>query len=65
MTPSGVKKKLKAKNFAAAVNREEITHGAEMLDLLLDDHIQHVITALQTVAAPLGFAPDVPGTGSK
>jgi putative nucleotidyltransferase with HDIG domain len=56
MTASSVKKKLKAKGFAAAVNREDITRGAELLGLSLDDHIQHVITALQTVAAPLGFA---------
>jgi putative nucleotidyltransferase with HDIG domain len=62
MTASSVKKKMKAKGFAAAVNREDITRGAEMLGLPLDDHIQHVIAAMQTVAAPLGFAVDSPGT---
>jgi predicted hydrolase (HD superfamily) len=63
MTASSVKKKMKAKGFAAAVNHEEITRGAEMLGLPLDDQIQQIITALQTIAAPLGFVPDAPGTG--
>jgi putative nucleotidyltransferase with HDIG domain len=63
MTASSVKKKMKAKGFAAAVNREDLTRGAEMLGLPLDDHIQHVITALQGVASPLGFAAGPMETG--
>jgi len=56
MTASSVKKKMKQKSFAAAVKREDIEQGAAMLGLPLDDHISHVIAAMQTVAGPLGFA---------
>src|SRR3989441_11399760 len=55
MTPSSVKKKMKQKSFAAAVKREDIEKGAGLLGLPLDDHISHVIAAMQTVAGPLGF----------
>ena len=56
MTASSVRKKMKAKAFAAAVSREDITAGAELLGLPLDEHIGHVIAALQRVAAELGLA---------
>ncbi len=56
MAASSVRKKMKQKSFAAAVSRDDITHGAELLGLAPDDHISNVIAALQTVAAPLGFA---------
>jgi putative nucleotidyltransferase with HDIG domain len=56
MTASSVKKKMKQKSFAAAVKREDIEKGAELLGLPLDDHINHVIAAMQSVAGPLGFA---------
>ena len=55
MTASSVKKKMKQKSFAAAVKREDIEKGAELLGLPLDDHISHVISAMRTVAGPLGF----------
>jgi putative nucleotidyltransferase with HDIG domain len=55
MTASSVKKKMKQKSFAAAVKREDIEQGADMLGLALDEHINHVIEAMQTVAGPLGF----------
>ena len=55
MTASSVRKKQRQKSFAAAVSRDDIARGAELLGLSLDDHITHVITALQTVAGPLGF----------
>lgn len=55
MTASSVKKKMKQKSFAAAVKREDIEQGAQLLGLPLDDHINHVIAAMQTVAGPLGF----------
>ena len=41
-----IKKKLKDKAFAAAVNRETIKQGAEALNLELTDHIQNVIDGL-------------------
>jgi putative nucleotidyltransferase with HDIG domain len=56
MAASSVRKKMKQKSFAAAVKREDIENGATLLGLSLDQHITNVITALQGVAAPLGFA---------
>ena len=55
MTASSVRKKMKQKSFAAAVKREDIEKGAALLALPLDEHITHVITAMQSVAGPLGF----------
>lgn len=55
MTASSVKKKMKQHSFAAAVKREDITRGAELLGLQLEEHIMHVVTAMQGVAAELGF----------
>jgi putative nucleotidyltransferase with HDIG domain len=46
MTPKSVKKKLKQPSFAAAVNREDIVHGAEELGVDYDEHIATVIAAL-------------------
>ncbi len=53
---ASVKKKMKDKAFARAVNREDITHGAEGLGMPLDDVIGGVITALQGDADRLGLA---------
>ena len=41
-----VKKKLKNRKFAAAVNRDDITLGAEEIGVELDEHIQNCIDAL-------------------
>ncbi len=62
MTPKSVRKKMKTASFAAAVSRTDIEKGAELLGIPLDDHIAHVIAALQTVAEPLGLLPSAPGT---
>jgi putative nucleotidyltransferase with HDIG domain len=56
MQASSVKKKMKAKGFAANVSREDIARGAEDLGVPLDEHIQFVIDALIPVAAELGLA---------
>ena len=52
---SSVKKKLKDKAFARAVNREDILEGAEALGVDLDTHIGHVLTAMQAASADLGL----------
>ncbi len=44
-----IKKKLKAKGFAAAINRDDITRGAADLGLELDAHLQFVAEALAKV----------------
>lgn len=53
---SSVKKKMKDKAFARAVNREEIVHGAEKLGMPLDEVITNVIAALKSDAERLGLA---------
>jgi putative nucleotidyltransferase with HDIG domain len=50
-----VKKKMKDKAFARAVNRDDIIHGAEELGMPLDDVIAQVITALKGDALRLGL----------
>ena len=55
MTPKSVKKKLKTPSFAAAVNREEVTQGAELLGIDFDEHIAIVIAALEERAGELGL----------
>lgn len=57
MQASSVKKKLKQKSFAAAVNREDIVRGAADLGVELDAHIQFVIEAMTTIADQLGLVP--------
>jgi putative nucleotidyltransferase with HDIG domain len=49
-------KKLKKKDFAAKVNREEIAEGARDLGLEPEDVIAHVLAALTVAAADLGLA---------
>jgi predicted hydrolase (HD superfamily) len=46
MTPKSVKKKLKQPSFAAAVDREELQHGAAALGVDFDEHVRVVIEAL-------------------
>src|SRR5437588_3220206 len=53
---AAVKKKMKDKAFARAVNREEIVRGAEQLGMPLDEVITNVIAALKADAARLGLA---------
>ncbi len=50
-----VRKKMKDKAFARGVNREDIVQGAEELGVPLDEHIDHVIAALQGARTELGL----------
>ena len=50
-----VRKKMKDKAFAAGVDREEVKHGAELLDVELTEHIQNVIEAMRDIAPELGL----------
>ena len=52
---SSVKKRMKDKAFARAVNREEITKGAAELGVPLEDLIRDIIAALRENAAALGI----------
>jgi putative nucleotidyltransferase with HDIG domain len=51
-----VKKKMKDKAFARAVNRDDIIRGAEQLAMPLDEVIAQVIAALKDDAERLGLA---------
>lgn len=53
---ASVKKKMKDKAFARAVNREDIVRGAAELGRPVEDVIAGVITALQSDADRLGLA---------
>ena len=50
-----VKKKLKDKGFARAVNREDIYKGAEELGIPLEEHIRFSIEALKKEREKLGL----------
>ena len=49
-----VKKKWKAKQFAAGVNRADIEQGAADLGVDLWEHVGRVLAAMQDIAAELG-----------
>jgi putative nucleotidyltransferase with HDIG domain len=53
---AAVKKKMKDKAFARAVNRDDIVRGAEELGMPLDNVIAEVISALKSDAERLGVA---------
>lgn len=57
MKAKSVRKKMKQKSFAAAVNREDIVNGAEDFGVELNEHIQFVIEALQQQADELKLGP--------
>ncbi len=51
----GVRKKMKDKAFARAVNRDDISKGAEEMGVYLDEHIEFCIRAMQAQASELGL----------
>src|SRR6266704_3557679 len=53
---AAVKKKMKDKAFARAVNRDDVLRGAEQLGMPLDEVITNVIAALKADANRLGLA---------
>jgi putative nucleotidyltransferase with HDIG domain len=53
MTPKSVRKKMKQPSFAAAVDREDLTTGAEALGVDFDEHVTTVIAALETCSDEL------------
>jgi putative nucleotidyltransferase with HDIG domain len=57
MKPKSVKKKMKTRSFAAAVSRDDIRNGAELIGLPLDEHIEHCVAAMEAVEGELGLNP--------
>lgn len=53
---SSVRKKMKDRRFAEAVNREEMLEAAEALGVDFDDHVTFVIQAMAANAEALGLA---------
>ncbi len=51
----GVKKKMKDKAFARAVKREDMTMGAELLGIPLEEHVGNCLAAMQGRAEELGL----------
>jgi predicted hydrolase (HD superfamily) len=62
LTPKSVKKKLKAREFAAAVDREELRAGAADLGVDFDEHVAFVIAALEDRADELELHGSEPAT---
>jgi putative nucleotidyltransferase with HDIG domain len=56
LSAKSVRKKLKQPSFAAAVNREDITRGAQELGVELNELIVAIVAALQPLAVELGVA---------
>lgn len=55
VTPQAVKKKMKDKAFARAVDREAMRAGAELLGVDFDEHVGFVIDAMAKNAVALGL----------
>ena len=52
---SSVKKKMKDKAFARAVNRDDILNGAKEINIPIEEHIQFCIDAMKKNKELLGF----------
>lgn len=57
MQAKSVRKKMKQASFAAAVSRDDIEKGAELINVELNDHINNCITAMTTIADELELSP--------
>ncbi len=55
MKAKSITKKMKQKSFAAAVSRDDITQGAELIGMPLNDHIEQCIQAMSEIAGDLGL----------
>lgn len=58
LKPKSVKKKLKDKRFAAAVNREDMRRDWDALGVDHTEHVERVIEAMRGIADRLGFDTD-------
>lgn len=58
LKPKSVRKKMKDRAFAAAVDRAGILEATEALGEELNEHIQFVIDAMRDIGAELGLEPE-------
>lgn len=56
LTAASVLKKMKKKDFARNINREDVERGARDLGVDLAEHVQFEIDAMKTIAGELGLA---------
>lgn len=63
VAPRSVRKKMKDKAFARAVDREAMLHAASELGVDFDDHITNVANGLKPVAADLGLTSSAAAPG--
>ena len=52
---SSALKKLRTPAFAAGVNRDDVTHGADLIGLTVEEHVAHCLGFLQAAADELGL----------
>ena len=56
VTPSSVRRKMKDKGFAQAVNRDDLWRGAAELGIEFDDHVAFVIQSMKPISEQIGLA---------
>jgi predicted hydrolase (HD superfamily) len=59
VTPKSVRRKLKDKNFAKDVSRDDIQKGADELGIDLDEHITFIVESMNPISEQIGLAPSV------
>jgi putative nucleotidyltransferase with HDIG domain len=66
LTPKSVRKKMKDKAFARAVDRQAMIETAEVLGIDFDEHVNNVIRGLKPIAGEVGLQATVgaPGGGN-
>lgn len=52
---AAVRRKMKDKAFARAVDRDEMVHAAEALGVPFDEHVANVVEAMRGIASDLGL----------
>jgi putative nucleotidyltransferase with HDIG domain len=57
VTPRSVRRKLRDKNFAKDINRDDIQRGAAELGVDLDEHIAFVVESMKPVAERIDLVP--------
>ena len=57
LSPRSVHRKLRDKNFAKDINRDDIQRGAEELGVDLDEHIAFVVESMKSVAERIDLVP--------
>ena len=55
LSPRSMHRKLRDKNFARDVNREDIRKGAEELGVDLDEHISFIVESMKPIAERIGL----------